>query len=77
MTEDELLEWRNVFRSMLLAELTVRNTILLETMQARTSGQTGATLQDGIQRTIAPFGDNGEAQRKAVSGERRGANARR
>lgn len=56
MTNDELIAWRQAFLNVLHSELTVRNTILLETIQARLSGQTSATVQDGIQRTVALLG---------------------
>ena len=53
MTQDELVAWRQVFQNVLLAELTVRNTVLLETIQARASGQVGVTVQEGALRTVS------------------------
>jgi hypothetical protein len=53
MMKDELIAWRQLFQNMILAELTVRNTVLLETIQAHTSGHSGATIQDGILRTVS------------------------
>jgi hypothetical protein len=53
MTKEELIAIRQAFVNTLLSELTVRNTVLLETLVARSNGQNTAMPQDGILRTVA------------------------
>lgn len=53
MTKDELIAWRQIILNMLLSELTVRNSVLLETIRTHISGQPGVTEQDGIRLTVS------------------------
>lgn len=68
MTEDDLIKWRQIIHDVLISELTVRNTVLLETLRIRLSGNAGASMQDGIQATLSLLDEINLRNRKFYQG---------
>lgn len=64
MTETELIAFRQVLQNLLISELVVRNTVLLETLLSRVNGKTDATTQDGIQQTLSLLEEISQRNRK-------------
>lgn len=68
MTEAELIAFRQLFHNMLVAELTVRNTVLLETLKLHMTGNNDATIQDGILLTVSLLEEMSERNEKIFQG---------
>lgn len=64
MTEPELIAFRQLLHNLLVSELVVRNTVLLETLLSRINGNADATIQDGIQQTLSLLDEISQRNRK-------------
>ena len=53
MNQDNLIKLRQSFQFSILAELTIRNSILLEALLAQMPSPLTVTIQDGLPKTLA------------------------